>query len=836
MMRSVFIRLAAVIAGVVIVASCDSRLPSQAVVGSSSSSGTVGKPNVVLDSPLVNALVNVKDSVYVVMRLSDDKALKSASLVGYTFKGSEDLGTLKTTIRFAPMVAPVSGTFRDGLRDTTIRRYLKAVSASDTTLDSVVVVAIVTDKDGNADTTKRRFDLVAGPKVTITTPVPNDSVPAGVGLGITAEALHPDGMATMSIRVQGELTWPTRLDTTVTQGFTGAPPRTTLNTVVRIPANAPVRGRLTVTAKAIDVNGQPGSALPLLVYVRGAANAQPRVTQTVQARAEYGDSIKVSASGDGIAAVGYVARDSAGRVIKRDSVRLSQPYPGNAVQSLAMEGISTVFQGKRLAITAFAVDQAGRTGYAVRASQVNPESNLANAWVDSTLVVYGRTYKLPRVGGSVGDIAIDRSHGNVLLSNTAFNRLEVWQNGPKKFDNLGVAVGSQPWGLFVSNNPDTLLVANSGGTNISRVFIGSTDARSIREDSLHRILTRGTYVFVVNETRDEKTNKVTISVGPPIIFSDRPQYIGQIQSGEVFYSTKPTQAAVQGTIRYIDPKQAYPDPQPVLLFRAAPVEQTNYIVVNADSVFVRRALVSTAAPDTLVLYDHPPGTIMPSDSAVSTVGVGAAVAALRALNGSDVSFVQGADVSALGLTDTTFVATSGDRRWVAFGEGNTSNGRIVMASKGFFSPVISQLDLTANTAERVNGLALDQTGATMAAHGIESYFTAVDLPFHLRLQGKYTSNASGAGIVFHPQANGVTSFDQTRTAFISSGNRTVEIVDIFHYINRGRLELKNSLYGPLRASLPLPGDAPDIILKLFGLTAEGLVVIDLRTNDILAVP
>src|SRR6185369_15446545 len=115
MMRSVFIRLAAVIAGVVIVASCDSRLPSQAVVGSSSSSGAVGKPNVVLDSPLVNALVNVKDSVYVVMRLTDDKALKSASLVGYTFKGSEDLGTLKTTIRFATMVAPVTGTFRDGL-------------------------------------------------------------------------------------------------------------------------------------------------------------------------------------------------------------------------------------------------------------------------------------------------------------------------------------------------------------------------------------------------------------------------------------------------------------------------------------------------------------------------------------------------------------------------------------------------------------------------------------------------------------------------------------------------------------------------------------------------
>jgi hypothetical protein len=834
-MRSVYIRLATVIAGVAIVASCDSRMPSQAVISSSSSSSTTGAPRVTVDSPFVNALVNVKDSIYVVMNLHDDKALKSATVVGYTFKGSEELGTLKTTARFVPIAIPLTGGFREGLRDTTIRRYLKAAS-SDTTLDSVVVVAIVSDKDGNADTARRKIELVAGPKVTITTPLPSDSVPAGVGLGITAEAIHADGIATLSIRVQGELTWPTRLDTTISQTFSGSPRTVTLSGVARIPSNAPVRGRVTVTAKAIDVVGQPGSSVPVTVFVRSPNNAQPRVNQTVLARAELGDSVKISASGDGIAAVGYVARDSAGRMIKRDSVRLSQPYPANAVQSLSMDGIPTSFQGKRIAITGFAVDQAGRTGYAVRPTQAGAEGNLANGWVDSSLVVFGRTYKLPRSGGAIGDVAVDRANGNVILSNTLYNRLEVWQNNTKRFDDLGVAVGSQPWGLFISNNPDTLLVANSGGTNISRVFIGSSNPRAIREDSLHRILTRGTYVFVVNETRDEKTNKVTINTGPPIIFSDRPQYIGQIATGEVFYSTKPTAAAVQGTVRYLDPKQAYPDPKPVLLYRAAPTDVTNYVVVNADSVFVRRALASTALPDTLVIYDHPPGTLQQSDSAVSTVGVGAAVAALRAKNGSDVSFVQGADVSALGLTDTTFVSVSGDRRWIAFGEGNTANGRVIMASQGFFSPVISQLDLTANTAERVNGLALDLTGATMAAHGIESYFTAVDLPFHLRLQGKYTSNASGAGIVFHPQANGPTSPNQSRTAFISSGNRTVEVVDIFHYINRGRLELKNSLYGPLRATLPLPGDPPEVILKLFGLTAEGLVVIDLRDGDILGIP
>jgi len=400
-----------------------------------------------------------------------------------------------------------------------------------------------------------------------------------------------------------------------------------------------------------------------------------------------------------------------------------------------------------------------------------------------------------------------------------------------------VAVGSLPWGLFISNSPDTLLVANSGGTNISRVFIGSANVRNIREDSLRRILTRGSYIFVVNETRDDNTGKVSISSGPPIIFSDRPQYIGQINSGQIFYSTRPTPDAPQGTIRYIDPTQEVPDPKPILVVRQVSTDLTNYVIVNADSVFVRRALVSSSKPDTLVIFDHPPGTLLPSDSVVSTSGVGSAVAELRNLNSSDIAYYQGIDVNNAGLTDTTYVSISGDHKWIAFGSGNTAgSGTIMMASTSFFSPPITQVDLTSNASEKVNGIALDYTGQTLAAHGSESFFAAVDVPFHLRLQGKYQGFNSGAGIAFHPDARGVTSPDQARTAFVASGNRTIEVVDIFHYINRGRLDLKGNLYGPLRATLPLPGDAPDVVLKLYGVTSEGLVVIDLRISDILPVP
>jgi len=376
-----------------------------------------------------------------------------------------------------------------------------------------------------------------------------------------------------------------------------------------------------------------------------------------------------------------------------------------------------------------------------------------------------------------------------------------------------------------------LLVANSGGTNLSRVSL-----TNLRELDDQRIRTRGTYLFTVNENRDLTTNKLTESVSPPVIYSDRPQYIGQLKDGTVFYSTRPTDDAPKGTIRYLDPTQQYPDPKPIIIYRTASSTITSHVVVNADSVFARSG-AATNTSDAIVVYDHPPGTNLPSDSVLSKVGLEDAITKLRALNGSDASYVDGVDITDAGITDTTYVSVSGDRNWLAFGEGHTAgSGIIFMASAaGFFSPPITQVDLTNNASEPVNGLALDSTGLTVAAHGKQSFFASADVPFHLRLQGKYTNATGGQGIAFHPQAKG-SAGDVQRTAYVASNNQTVEVVDIFHYLNRGRLPIKTNLYGPLRATLPGPSDPPDVILKLLGVSKDGLVIIDLRAGDIAPSP
>jgi hypothetical protein len=843
MMRSVFIRLAALVAGVAIVASCDTRLPTSVSTPTSPTSPAktpnTNKPTIVIDSPLVASLVNVGDSVFVSVKLHDAKtSLANASITGVTQSGSVDLGTFAQTQRYKTVNIPASGNFRPGLRDTTIRRYLQPLSATDTTLDSLIVIVVANDSLGAADTAQTRVNIVAGPKVDVTSPTNGDSIPAGVGLNVAARATHPDGVGRIDIRVQGESNWPTKLDTSFTQVYTNSPRDVTFSAVARIPINAPLRGRITITATAVDVDRQPGSSAPVTVFVRSPSAAQPRVTQSVPARSEFSDSVTVNATGEGITTVGLIIRDSSNAVIQRDSILLPAPFNANVQAKIALN-LPPTQQGKKLGITAFAVDQAGRTGFAVPLTKGVAEGNIANGLVDSTLVVYGRTFALPHQG-TIGDIAVDRARGNVFLSNTAFNLLEVWQSSAtqKGFASNSVPVGSLPWGLFVSNNPDTLLVANSGGTNISRVFIGSSDATALKEDLGSRILTRNTYVFTITVQKDENTGKIRVQGVGPISYSDRPQYIAQSKGGRIFYSTRPTPTAPAGTIRWLDPSLPVPDPRQIWQYGKR-IETTalEYALFNADSIAIGATLPSSPASDTLFIYDHPygqkSGTIVVSD----TIPLNAVSAAIA--GGSDVEAVLRLDVASLPLTDTTYAAASGDRSWIAFGEGNKPGaGRVIMVNDvggpvpQFFSPLVTISDLTDNASEQVFGVAMDQSGGIVGAHGLQSYFSTVSDPFHLRLQGKYDSADNGAGIAFHPLADGVLTPQQSRLAFVASASGQIEIVDIAYYIARGKLQLKNSIYGPLRASLPMPGDPPNIVMKLYAMSQQGLVVIDLTAADI----
>ena len=86
--------------------------------------------------------------------------------------------------------------------------------------------------------------------------------------------------------------------------------------------------------------------------------------------------------------------------------------------------------------------------------------------------------------------------------------------------------------------------------------------------------------------------------------------------------------------------------------------------------------------------------------------------------------------------------------------------------------------------------------------------------------------------MFHPSANGTLTASDQRLAFVAAAPGQIEVVDIAYYTNRARLMLKYPIYGPIRASLPMPGDPADVVLKLFAVSRKGLIVVDLTAKDI----
>jgi hypothetical protein len=829
------------------VAACDTRSPlTPPETGTGTGTGTGGttgtdaqRPVVTIDTPTVGTMVNVGDSLFVAVRVRDNRDIGSVTISAYSVRGDPDLGTATVVQRYTQVVIPGTGApIPPTTRDTVFRRYLQLTTPADTTQDVLYIRAIAVDRSGNADTTIRTVQLVAGPRIAILSPSAGDSISAGIGLAVTMRVTHRDGIASAGFRAAGDANWPTRLDTTFTVTFSSPPTETEITRVVSIPTNAPARGRITITPFATDVNRLPGSGSAISVFIRGAPSTTgPRVTHSVSSRAEINDSVTINASGDGIRSIGFIVRDSTGATIRADSITFPAPYvsPQRVVMALALP---RTVQGMRLTVISFATDASGRIGYSVPSNTSAPVTGLGQAHADSVLIVHGRTFQLPRQG-IAGDVAVDRARGHVFVSNTAYNRLEVWSAAATGFDAQGVAVGSQPWGLAVSVDPNILLVANSGGTNISRVNINSSNPGAIQENLAARILTRNTYLFRVRETRDESTGKVKLLAEGPFSYSDRPQYLAQSAGGRIFYSTRPTTFAPEGTIRWLDPNLPVPDPRQIWQYGTATAEGTVYTILHVDSLAVIEAPANSTLPDTLVVWDHPYGAMTGVlEARASTIAE--AVAQMRAM-GSDIEAVHRLDIASLALTDTTFVATSGARNWIAFGEGNTrgGTGRVMMAHDttglpfpDFFSPVVTTRDIMENAAEPVFGLALDRQGRIAAIHGQQSYFASIENPFHLRLQGKFDSFDAGAGIAFHPNTDGILTPEAERLAFVASANGTIELVDAAYYVQRGRLNVRGKLYGPLRASLPFPGDPPEVVLKLFGLTEQGLVVIDLTAQDI----
>ncbi|MGQ0766017.1 MAG: YncE family protein [Gemmatimonadota bacterium] len=608
----------------------------------------------------------------------------------------------------------------------------------------------------------------------------------------------------------------------------------TVSYAFALPGSLAAGTTVTITPFAENRDGLRAFGQPFAVRVAPAGPdlLPPLVYQTVASRLETPDSIEISARDtDGqVRIIGFIARNVAGQIVHRAADTLTVPVQQITRKKAFSAPIS--LRGATLFITAYAQDVAGRIGYGVPTGATVPVNADSIAKRDQVVYAYGLTYDLPP--GSLGaDIAVDTTRSTVFVSNINRNQLEAFTYSTTLQRLASVAVGAQPWGMIIDNSNSLLLVANSAGTNISRVSLTTRVENG-------RVKTANEYLFDVTYTKDETSGGFKFKVGPPIDYSDRPQYIAQSASGALYYSTRPTSTARPGTLRRLD-NFLDTRAEPRQIWQYGAFLKGHYVVINADHVDVIEG--ESGVPDQIVICEHSPGDNPNTAVCVQSLTVEGAVAALKqAPVSGNIEAIKDLDVASLALPDTNFVAVGGDRRRVAFGEGNTRGraGRVLMvfdptgtpANGAQYSAPIEVADLTNNASDKVFGLDLNRNSANLGVHGEETFFADSSL----RLQGKYATFNSGAGIAFHPNNLDENTVDSlARVAFVASGDQSIQIVDSYSYRLRGRIPIRENLYGALRAVVPTPAERaadPTLVVKLFGLTPEGLVVIDVRRADI----
>lgn len=830
--------LAAALMGAAVFAACDSNNPFTPRPGppgpgeTPAAADSVAPTVAILLPDTATDNVAVGDSVFVRARVTDNVGVETVTLEGYAVRGSATLGSATRVDRFATKTVDLRAGGRL-VRDTIIDRFL--IATGDTVPEGGVYV-VVTARDTAGRT---RADTVqvslGGPRISVQTSAAEYFAGTQLSVRITASDAR-DLLRSVTLSLTGGMQF--------TRVFQFASARPSYDTTVVIPIPAAASGEVRVSATTTSGSNLVGVAAPVTVTLRAPAVdvVAPRATfsMSIPERVEQQDSFSVTVTG-----VDENRVDSVGVTVL--AIRRDLPVPDTLRVYVGRGAVASgtfafAFAGLNLdpyatfevdfEVTAWARDVQGNCGASTRentpqqlACVTTPAGYRVSVGSGSLLKVFvarGLTIDRPGVNGSdvVADLVADSSF--VYLSNFSQNRVEVLPLGGVAYG-APVAVGSQPWGLAVGRFRDSLYVANSGGTNISVIPLGGP---TLREAENRRLFTRNERLFGV--VYDVETGEATsVSLHD---YSDRPQFLAQASNGLLLYSTRPTLAARDGTVRIYDPNEVRSE-----IFTGYVDRHTagRALVVNADSAFYL-----------------PPGEVevcprrRPGDSSDPACVVGFprevsdALDSLRALPANaaggryDTRLDLGANVNEVGFSDTTFVAASTDRRYLAVGEGVRSNARIPL-----FEAVGDSLlmrgdvrDLISNTAERVIGLGINRDGTLGVARGQQAYFFNKEL----RLQGVMQSGAPTGGVALHPEGGNYPLGGQ-RLAFVSGlegGRPYVAVINAFNFCELKRVYTRDPVTGALAVAPRAPGDPANVNLRLYALTSTGVLSLPIGNVDL----
>ncbi len=800
--------------------------------GGGGGGGTVGNGVVTIQLPSKTTPepVTVTDSVFVQVLLSDTKGVTSLVLTGTSVRGVPSLGTDTTVTRFTSRSVTLPKS-----TDTTITRYLRAV-LTDSTAEFVTITA--TAIDAANDTSKDTVDIqvVNGPKVSVLQPAESSIAAVGKYVSIQVRGIHPLGVKVLGWRATGVV------DTSHSHTYgpiSGVLADTqTFTDSLLIPA-ATKTGSIVITPFATDSLNDPSGVAPgvtVLVQSVVTDTTPPLVRDTMPLRVEVGDSLTVTATDpSGISAVGFIVMDLAGDTLKDSSVTLGGTST-NVSQRFRL-GLDTITTFPRVVtVEAFAVDAAtahNRGGSTTGATPVKwPAANQ-----DTLTVVAGTTIALPQ-GGQFGDAVMNPNHNELYLTNTLFNQIEVFELNTNSFT-APIRVGSQPVGIALwprdtlGDNADTVIVANSGGTNLSIVSVNPSARAEIQRHAL------------ANWLVETVTTEPTAAGGIQILttdydLADRPQYLATVcrhvtgtacDSVFAVYSTTPT-AAQPGPFT----SRGY----------LASENLSAPIAAGSGHLFYELATAGTDTLQIVAVRDTLPG--QPIRDTILGAGIGYMV-----------------DLSTVAFQESTFVRNSGDHNHAVIGEGGynqgfaralTLDGRkpIVPTVEGTLgecpllnpntsgvpailgylnctqiddhgmSPGVYVSDFLVNRAAQVLSVATNFNGGTNLVRADSIY--AFD--YTLKLTGLLPVPSGQPGMDFDPNNafNADTRTSGTlnkndRLVFAARPDAFIDVYDTYWYNEVTTIPIRDTIIGPIRVA-----SIADTLV-LVGVTSRGLVVVRL---------
>ena len=685
----------------------------------------------------------------------------------------------------------------------------------------VVITATAVDGAGNSsgvDTLIMATGNVPPPEVRVLSPFSGSSAVLGKSILVTVMGKSAIKVLALGLSTTGPVV---RTDSVLFASPLAD--SITMSDTIAIPINA-TPGTLTITPFLRDSLGQRavGPSITITVQTAAQINSVPVVNQyCLQSQAfdnacghgkriEVTDSVHVEADDpSGIGQLGYEVRSTPGGPIDDSATYIASGNltfePHTFKMNLPYTNFPTIAY-----IQVFARNSNGVRAYAKL-------SNGADR-IDTVQVVAGVTRSLP-FGGQVADALYHAVKDRLYLTNIGRNQVEVFNLADSSFK-APIIVGSRPWGIAAwprdraGTKGDTLLVANSGGTQISYIDLNAGISGSGLE--IFRYLLPNIIVYTITTTTSA-TSGLPIRVRTKYDFSDRPQYIGATchEAGGVCtdiiltYSTTPTTgqpspfASRNGTLRWENLTLGVTGPgksdrNTSHFFFEQAIGQSG---ARGDTLEIVRFDANGVDSVTLVPF------IDPVDSASTVVRI-----------------------DALGFRDTTFVRNSGNFRRSVFGEGGSViNSRAMMydVDRGNnptypfidmgVSPPQDVTDFIANTSATMRGVAVNFDGSLAAIRADSTYI----LNSALRLMGELGTTVSNAGLDFHPQNTGINSFPlNTRLAFAASSEPLIEIYDTNCYMRVGTIPIKDPIIGPITAAFR----ASTGQLVLVGATARGVVI------------